>query len=458
MAGTKAETPRRGLALIAALLLLVVFTSLGVAMASFTDLSLRKSDNCRAVAGSRLAAESGLEFMLQQLAAIRLPGTTSEETFAINCQVALAQRLNGTDNLAGQSVTSAADVVYVPEIRLDQGSFTTELTWIAANRCLMTVRGRYMGVSRSISMEMELVPRQPRVFDYGLASKGKISISGNARIIGVNYPEEASIISATRDNIEAIHVDGNAEISGDISVCDDHNTIVITGTPSIGGSSDPAVWAEHMHFGLDEPDFPELDTSELEALATNVVDVSTDTSQGVFNNIRILAGTNPIFSSDVVINGVVFVEAPNVVTFTAKTTLNGLVVTEDNGFDPETCQLFFGGHVDAHGVEALPDTPEFADVKRQTGTFILAPGFAVTFAGSFSAINGTIAADQLTFTGTAEGVIRGSVIGLEDRIIKVGGNVDIYVDRQNADQSPAGFVNSFAFQPLPNTYSESPEG
>jgi len=105
-------------------------------------------------------------------------------------------------------------------------------------------------------------------------------------------------------------------------------------------------------------------------------------------------------------------------------------------------------------VEVLPSTPTFAAVKQQTGTFVLAPGFGVTFAGNFSAINGAIAADQLTFTGTAEGLVRGSVIGLRDITTRVGGNVDIFVDRSNADPNPAGFLKPFALIPQPETYQE----
>ena len=150
----------------------------------------------------------------------------------------------------------------------------------------------------------------------------------------------------------------------------------------------------------------------------------------------------------------VYVEAPNVVRFEGGAELNGFIVTQDTGQTIGNCQIHFAGHVEAHGVEALPDTSQFAAVKQQTGTFIVAPGFGVTFAGSFSAINGSIAADQLTFTGTAEGVIKGSVIGLEDIPTVIGGNVDIYVDRENANPDPAGFVKSLAFSPVPGSYAE----
>ena len=108
----------------------------------------------------------------------------------------------------------------------------------------------------------------------------------------------------------------------------------------------------------------------------------------------------------------------------------------------------------AYGVEVLPDTPEFAAVKQQTGTFVLAPGFGVTFSGNFGAVNGSIAADQLTFTGTAEGVVRGAVLGLADLPATLSGHVEIRVDRAHAAPHPAGFVQSFALVPVASTYLE----
>ena len=452
---TPAPRRARGAVYIAALTLLAVFAALGVALATFCGLGLRQSDNHRLIADSRLTAESGLAFMLVQLRQIRLPGTTTEANFADNLFQALGERLNETPNLAGQAVSTAGGTVSVPAVQLDSRTFSCQFVSAGENRCRMVVAGASHGVTRRVAMDLVLVPKLPVVFDYGLASAGKITISGNSRILGVNDPSEASVLSATKDNREAIHIDGSVEIDGDLAVSDDNHNIVITGNPSIAGSTDPNVYCEHLHFGVGRPDFPELDIDPLAALATNVIDSTTDIgNKDTFNNVRIAAGTNPTFANQVTLNGVVYIEAPNVVRFEGGATLNGFVVTQESDQPLEACQLHFAGHVEARGVEALPDTPEFAAVKEQTGTFVLAPGFGVTFAGSFSAINGTIAAEQLTFTGTAEGVVCGSVIGLADRMTTVGGNVEIRVDRKNMPANPAGIVQSFAFQPDPGTYSE----
>ena len=60
----------------------------------------------------------------------------------------------------------------------------------------------------------------------------------------------------------------------------------------------------------------------------------------------------------------------------------------------------------------------------------------------------------MTFTGTAEGVVEGSVIGLKDVPTSLSGNVEISVDRSHSNPNPAGFVPSIALVPDGETYLE----
>ncbi len=446
--------PARGNAYILAMILLCVFAAVAAAYTSFTSLNVRKSDNLRAATGARMTAESGMDFMLQRLGLVRLPGNTTQSNFATNLAAALNQAMGGTTNLAGLSVTVISDEVVVPPIAAPDGVFTSRLAWIDTNRCGLVVTGSTGGVARSLSMELTFTPRRAGAFDYGLASRGPINLGGNARLVGVNAPSEASVLSATTSTTQAISVEGNVQVSGDLYAAGADNQVVVSGNPTIAGSKDPAVYAEHIHLGAPVPDFPTFDIPPLAALATYTLQPGDPTNKGTYSNLRIPAGRNPVFARDIVLNGVVYVEAPNVVQFEGKTTLNGFIVTQESTQPLSDCQLRFAGNVVANGVEALPNLPEYSAVKAQPGTFVLAPGFGVVFSGNFSAVNGSIAADQLTFTGTAEGVVKGSVIGLKDLPAQIGGTVDIFVDRTNAVQDPAGFVPSMALEPQGATYTE----
>jgi hypothetical protein len=266
---------------------------------------------------------------------------------------------------------------------------------------------------------------------------------------------EASVISSSNAPV-AVSVVGDAVVDGDISSVGADTSIVISGTPTIAGSGDLDVIAEHIHCGVDPPVFPEVDTSVFLPLATTVIDSQSDVSpmHKTFENIIIKAGTNPTFASDVTINGVVYIEAPNIVNFSGKVTLNGVVATEPSSDPIDSCKISFQAQVDVYGVDALPDLPQFAGVKELDGTFIVAPGFDVSFAGHFSGINGTIAADRLSFSGQAEGTVKGSVIGLADHPTFVGGYVDIVIDRSGEEDPGAGILRPKSLDVVPRTFRE----
>ena len=230
---------------------------------------------------------------------------------------------------------------------------------------------------------------------------------------------------------------------------------------NVAGESDIfAIMANHAHFGVDEPDFPVIDITPFDSMTTSEITPDTDIPNQdlVLDNVRIKAGANPSFTRDTVINGVLYIESPNNVVFTAGTTINGIVVTED---DPTVAEadktIEFRGHVTAPGVGALPDgDPRFAAVKQHEGTSILAPGYSVTFRGTTNSINGTIAADQLAFRGNSDitGELNGSIIGLKDREMLLEGNAMIRINRQTADDTPAGFVHPLGMVIVEGTYSE----
>jgi hypothetical protein len=208
-----------------------------------------------------------------------------------------------------------------------------------------------------------------------------------------------------------------------------------------------------------EPDFPELDLTPFPGLTTNVVDGSTQTSGNkTFENIHVLPGANPTFNGNITINGIIYIEAPNKVKFNGNLVINGFVVTSDGGDLPLSGnQLTFNGNVSVPGVDALPDTEEFEDVKEHEGTAILAPGFGVTFSGNNSGINGMIAADQLTFRGNSSlgGELTGTILGLADLPMSLRGNTTITINREDAVDLPTGFKYPSTFEVISGSYAET---
>ncbi|MBT3201638.1 MAG: hypothetical protein HN350_17185 [Phycisphaerales bacterium] len=458
---------RRGVAYLFSLAMLALMTTMAVALMASTNLNLSRGQHMKDSLAAQLSAESGLQFVSMNFDKIRMPEGTNEATFATNLAAAIGEVLNETSNLCGGVVTCDGTTITIPKIIVGDSSFTCTVTILAPDvngtpQCRVSSLGVSGLASRTVSLDMQMTGRAAGAFDYAIASKGGIYVSGNAEINGMNMPDEASVLSVNQNAI-AISIGGSATIGGDLYLtAEDDGSLDLTGGGlSVGGESDINVIRDNnVHWLEDEPSFPELNLAPFEALAetATVIDASTDVDGKdlVFNNVRIAAGTNPEFKQDTVINGLLYIEAPNEVTFKSKVILNAIVVTEDGNGVTGASTLDFKSQVTVPGVDALPDTEEFADVKTLRGTAILAPGFGVQFRGQVNSINGTIAADQFSFLGNSSisGDVSGTIIGLSSKDLVMSGNATILVNKEAADDTPAGFVHFQGVAPVGNTYSE----
>src|SRR4029077_8050641 len=109
---------------------------------------------------------------------------------------------------------------------------------------------------------------------------------------------------------------------------------------------------------------------------------------------------------------------------------NGVIVCDTNGaFDPVNNQLSFAGSVSATPLQSLPpSTPAYnAHLVQLTGSFILAPTYALSMTGDFGTIGGSIVAGQVSMTGTAHGIVQGSVIGMTDNPRTLNGPASITI-------------------------------
>ena len=450
---------RKGMASILALMLLAIFAVLAIAHATTFNASLYQSRNRALVDTARLQAESGLSFLIHHLNRISLPGGASGEELLDAVAQRLGERLNGSPNLAGASITYDGSLITVPPIATDPSGrgFTIFLRLASASSVAACITGNDGSVTRSIGLDFDLGTGRSVVFDYGVASKSAIQLVGNSKIRGANMAAEANILSATYSTDQAFNMTGNTEIAGDISASNPDAYASLTGNVKIGGvsASDPAI-TDHIHVGIGEVEFPEVDPTVYEPFATNIVDSHTSTSGNkTFTNIRIAAGANPTFSGNITIKGVLFIEAPNRVTFAGNLNFTGVIVTQDAGenvFDTNTIK--FTGNSNFGPVENLPDQPEFTGLKALPGSFLLAPGFGVHFSGNFGTLGGTIAADAFTWVGNATGIVKGTVINYSDSTFSMTGNSNITIDKSSGNNNPPGFVTPGKLTADMNTYVE----
>lgn len=358
----------------------------------------------------------------------------------------IGERLNDTANLHGGSITADETSIAVPAVAINGGAqtFRATLTKVAADRVQLRVVGTADGTCRGVQMQFVLQPGSSGIFNYGVASRSKIIMTGNPSILSAHAASDASVLSATYSTNEAVKITGNCRIDGDVSTSNPDSYVSLTGNYNIGGATGWAGVQDHIHIGIGEVDFPEIDPTVYAPFVPAIPNVDSHTNTNgnkTFTNIRIKAGTNPTFAGNITIKGVVYIEKPNKVTFTGNLDLTGVIVTEDAGDNQyNNSYINFTGNMASQGVEALPDTPAFHDLRQMPGLAILAPGFGVKFTGNFHTMNGTIAADKFTFTGNAGGTVYGSVICYSDSDFTLTGNSSLLIDRSHYEGTPPGFI------------------
>jgi len=274
------------------------------------------------------------------------------------------------------------------------------------------------------------------IFDYGVATKGPLTLAGS--IMHENrISVESDVYVESYDSNEALSMIGNAHIVGEVKIANADATVALHGPACIGGDTGEAA-LNHVTFGAAPLEFPIPVPAYFEHYAANIIDSSTDTSEDAsFDNVRIAAGTNPIFTSSVIFRGVVFIETPNVVIFAGSTTITGIIIGGgDVNDNSATNQIYLLGSVESYPVSELPDEPQFAGLHEETGTFILAPGFHVFLSANFGTLSGAIAGNGITFLGDAGGTVNGTLVNYSDEPTELSGNNDLCFHRSGSGVCP----------------------
>jgi len=446
------------------MLFLVLFSTLAVGFYAATTLSAQVAKNERSLTTAQSAAESGMEFMRYQLGIITVPPGTPSNQLLTTVYGLLSTNLNGTYNMGTDVVTMSNDAngnptIYVPGntshfISIDSTSGSRFQGTIAqsGDKLVVTVVG--MGsdgsISRGVQLSYQKAARASAIFNYGVASKGKITTGGASYILGNPDPAMGSVLSTDMaDSIPVVI--GGKQVSGDISITNPSGSVSYSGA-SIGGTSDPTQIPNHIHIGVQPPTFPTIDSS----VYTNAVTMSAFTPGArTLSNVYIPPNTNPSFAANTIIQGVLWVQSPNKVSFGGNLTVTGVIVVDNNTtFNAATNQINFTGSVRASGVQNLPTGSTYGNLRSLTGAFILAPGYAVNFSGDFGSVAGSIIASQISMTGNATGTVQGSVIGVDNQPLTLNGSADITIASTGTSNYPAGVSFGSYYTPLPDTYVE----
>lgn len=446
---------KNGMVLIVSLIFLAVFAAWAVSISSMSGVNVQLAHNQGQANRARASAESGLDILRFWLDRVDMPGNTSPGD-RINVVASSLQ-----DDLIANDITNIyacydGSTITIPAVMFDTStgqSFSAVIQSIDADTVQLDVTGSSGQITRTIRTNFKLTAVNNPIFDFGLATKGAVHFNGNPTLTAADYDSEASIyIESASDNL-ALLVTGNTNFAGDVTIGNEAAYVDFQGDVAIGGETGQAARDNHVSIGAEAPDFPRPDTEHFRQYATgDIIDSSTDTTESMtLTNTVIEAGTNPLFEGNITVEGILFLESPNIVTFNGNVQIKGIIVGDGDVDDPGDNGITFLGNFESG---EFPGEPQFDAMRDEAGSTLLAPGFSVSLLGNFASLGGVMAVSGAHFAGNVNAVIQGSIINYSDTPMVVEGNAALNFDRPDTTQVPAGFEPDIILEYDPGSYLE----
>jgi hypothetical protein len=430
---------RSGSALVTCTIVLVIVSVMAIALAGIAGANLELADKQQEANQAFASTESGLEVMHYWLSRVRLPSTTPPAQY-LSAIIASVQ-----DDLAAGGISNfqVNDDGSIPTVMLNsvtRQDFRGQWSADPGDPTILrvTANGSSGLAARTITVQFQITPYHFPIFDFGIATKGPLVLKYNPKIFAANTGSEADIYVESANSLVAVDIGKNATLAGDLDLGNTDATVSCGGSLSLGGTVNYI--AEE-----DRPEFPVPDVQRFRKYATGpVLSKTSDFSQPTYTNAVIAAGTDPEFTApNVSIRGILYIEAPNKVTFGKITTLDGMIVADGDVNHPGDNQINIGTTDDKIPANfnsgPVPSGAQFDALRQEEGSCILAPGFKVSFMKNFGALNGVIAASGLYFANNANAKVQGTLINYSDQPLVVERNLNATFDRSAQVKVPAGF-------------------
>jgi len=430
----------RGSVLIACMIVLVVVSAMAVALAEFSGANVQIAHNQGRLNRAFANAESGLEVTRYWLSRVRVSSSTPPSDY-LNAVIADVQSELQESSVGNFVVNSDGSVRPVTLDSATGQAFSGLWSVDTGNPAVLEIAstGASGIASRTVAVHFNIEPYRFPIFNYGIATKGAIRFPQNPTLTGAAQNWEADIYIESNNNLVALEVGGNANFDGDIDIGNPSANVSFGGDVQIAGDLGQTAIDEHVAIGVDPVEFPMPDTARFRQYATGpVIDSTTSLAAPGMTlvNATIQAGTNPTFTGNVTIQGVLLIETPNVVTFESNVVLQGLIVANAVAASSGANQINFEGNFAAG---PYPLDAQFDAIRGEVGSSILAPSSDVSFTGNFASVNGVMAAGSLYFSANASATVKGTMISYSPNPTRVEGNISMDFDRASAVEIPAGF-------------------
>jgi Tfp pilus assembly protein PilX len=450
----KAQLTRHGVVALLAMLFLVLFAALAVGIYAETNTNSMVANNEKNGTISLTAAESGMDFMHYQLSLIKVPPTTPQDQIFSYVADHLKTNMEGTANLGTNTVALTSSTVTIPAnpnayIKVDTNGAQFRATIESIGQQIkVKTTGRFgttVTSSRAVQMNYQRTNMPTTIFDFAVASKGKVLMQKGALTSTTGVPSSIASVMSGKSTTPAVSVSGGT-IGGDLSITAPGLATVTGG--SVGGSTVPAdIIANHTHI-VGTPEFPIIDTTVFKPYAVN-----TYSSGSLLKNVRIPPNANPKFTGGATIQGLLYIESPNTVEFRGNVQLQGFIVFENKG-NSATNMIDMRGNFSQ---VPLPAGAEFDPIRWMTGISLLAPTAKIVISGSVdSFLKGNVILGTFSNGGSADWSFdKGSLITLDpgDSAIFNGKTVK-FASTGQLNLPTAGLKYSSYFSPDGVSYEE----
>lgn len=463
------KTKRNGIALVMTLIFIMVFMAMSAGMMTMSSHNAIAASNLKAGNLARSTAESGIELLRYWMNEVTIPASmTKDQLFAHT----ITELKTVLDDRSIAAVVDEAGSLWIGPVMIDAVEnrvFSAVLSLGESQGIDIRITGTNNALSRTLvsAFTYGLHSEEGKYlgFDFGVATKGPLSL-GNLLLDGVNASIEADVYIESMNTNDALDIN-NAQIAGDVKIVNPSGLVGMSGgQSSIGGEQGSAAIDNHVEVGVAPADFPIADPVHFEqyvnGITINSANKASYSNNTTLENVRIAAGTNPKFTGNTVIKGVVYIESPNVVEFGGNADITGLIVGDGDMTDnSKTSQINFTGTVNSQSVSQLPAETKFDGLRNETGTFLMAPGFAIAFGGNFGTLNGCIVANGVRTYGNAGGEIGGSIINYSTEPMDLSGS-DLLFNKSGITDVPSGFIlkntNLWSINYAPSCYTEVVSG
>ncbi len=446
----------RGTVLIIAMIFVLIFSALAVSMATLSGTNVQLASNQHKVDCAFASTESGQEVMRYWLTNVEISSSTPSSDY-FGAIVSTLQYNLDANNISNITVLNDGSILPVTLHSASGQNFEGEILIDANDLYILQVytTGGNGQITRTIRVNYDIEPYVYPIFDYGMATKGPVHFLGNPTITGINSNKEADIFIDSQNTNLTMLVTGNTNFDGDISIGNSTGVVDFWGDVKIGGDQGQTAIDNHVTIGVETPEFPLPDTQHFLQYATgDVIDSSTDLSNDsgmTLTNAKIAAGTDPNFLANVIIEGILYIEQPNIVTFSRNLVLKGMIVGDGDAYNPGTNSISFCGNFET---QPYPPGAEFDAIRSEVGSSIVAPGFSASFSGNFAALGGVMAVSGVHFSGNVNAVVKGTILNYSENPTTIMGNVVYNFDRSDNIKVPAGFDTHRILTYNPASYEE----